>query len=173
MSGWLRAAALLILAMTALAQAEDTPLSLALPTDNTALLRGDKAEFYQVIERNLNGAVSYPWEGGNTASYAIRSSWRARRFTPVSTRGWTFARCAATGRANRSTKCARWRTARSFIRIGKLALQTTVAMWWSSIAGEAALTTVSTRISTRSRSRLGNGSDRERSSPSWDIRGRH
>ena len=37
----------------------------------------------------------------------------------------------------------------------KLALQTTVAMWWSSIAGEAALTTVSTRISTRSRSSAG------------------
>ena len=64
MSGGLRAAALLILVMTALAQAEDAPVSLALPTDNTALLRGDKAEFYQVIERNLNGVVSHPWEGG-------------------------------------------------------------------------------------------------------------
>ncbi|MGB8342328.1 MAG: M23 family metallopeptidase [Chthoniobacterales bacterium] len=64
MNGGLRAAVVLILVMTALVQAEDAPVSLALPTDNTALLRGDKAEFYQVIERNLNGVVSYPWEGG-------------------------------------------------------------------------------------------------------------
>jgi murein DD-endopeptidase MepM/ murein hydrolase activator NlpD len=47
-----------------LARAEETPLHLALPTDNTALLRGDNSEFYQVVERNLHGVISYPWQGG-------------------------------------------------------------------------------------------------------------
>lgn len=56
--------ALLFLATTVLARADDAPLSLALPTDNKALLRGDNAAFYQVIERNLHGVISYPWQGG-------------------------------------------------------------------------------------------------------------
>ena len=63
-----------ILVMTALAQAEDAPVSLALPTDNTALLRGDKAEFYQVIERNRMASFPTPGRADNTVLYAIRSS---------------------------------------------------------------------------------------------------
>ncbi|CAN5487537.1 hypothetical protein BH18VER2_BH18VER2_12500 [soil metagenome] len=59
-----RAFALLFLALCALARAEDAPINLVLPTDNTALLRGKKADFYQVIERNLHGVISYPWQGG-------------------------------------------------------------------------------------------------------------
>jgi len=47
-----------------LAHGEKAPLHMALPTDNTALLRGDDSEFYQVIERNLHGVISYPWQGG-------------------------------------------------------------------------------------------------------------
>jgi murein DD-endopeptidase MepM/ murein hydrolase activator NlpD len=39
-------------------------VNLVLPTANTALLRGDGAAFYQVVQRNINGVVSYPWEGG-------------------------------------------------------------------------------------------------------------
>src|SRR5450432_2974040 len=64
MSGWMRARALFFLAMIAAARAADAPLNLALPTDNTALLRGDNAAFYQVVERNLHGVISYPWQGG-------------------------------------------------------------------------------------------------------------
>jgi murein DD-endopeptidase MepM/ murein hydrolase activator NlpD len=64
MSGALRAMALLFLAMCAFAQAEDAPVSLKLPTDNTALLRGDGEDFYQVIERNVHGVISHPWQGG-------------------------------------------------------------------------------------------------------------
>ena len=64
MSGAMRAAALLLLAMIAAAPAQDAPLALTLPTDNTALLRGDGGEFYQVIERNVHGVISYPWQGG-------------------------------------------------------------------------------------------------------------
>jgi murein DD-endopeptidase MepM/ murein hydrolase activator NlpD len=60
----MRDLALLLLAMTAFAHAEDAPLDLALPTDNTALLRGDDSEFYQVVERNLRGVIFYPWQGG-------------------------------------------------------------------------------------------------------------
>ena len=63
MSRQVRALGLLFLAVTAV-RAEETPLDLALPTDNTALLRGDDAAFYQVIERNLHGVISYPWQGG-------------------------------------------------------------------------------------------------------------
>lgn len=58
------AAALLSLALIAPASAQDATLHLTLPTDNDALLRGDPAEFYQVIERNLHGVISYPWQGG-------------------------------------------------------------------------------------------------------------
>jgi murein DD-endopeptidase MepM/ murein hydrolase activator NlpD len=54
----------LFLGPALLARADDGPLKLALPTDNTALLRGDNAEFYQVIERNLHGVISQPWQGG-------------------------------------------------------------------------------------------------------------
>lgn len=60
----MRAVALLFLAMSVIASADEVPLNLVLPTDNTALLRGDGAEFYQVIERNLHGVISHPWQGG-------------------------------------------------------------------------------------------------------------
>ena len=54
---------LLLLSMT-LASANNPLLHLTLPTDNTALLRGADSEFYQVVERNLHGVISYPWQGG-------------------------------------------------------------------------------------------------------------
>src|SRR5262245_47053143 len=54
----------LFFAMNMRAFAADLPLNIALPTENRALLRGDGAEFYQVIERNLHGVISYPWQGG-------------------------------------------------------------------------------------------------------------
>ncbi len=54
---------LLALAMTAHAQ-EGTPLQLTLPTENHALFTGNFSEFYQVIQRNLHGVISHPWEGG-------------------------------------------------------------------------------------------------------------
>ena len=61
-SGW--TCALLFLAMSVAMHAQEAPLSLALPTDNHALLSGHFSEFYQVIERNLHGVISHPWEGG-------------------------------------------------------------------------------------------------------------
>jgi murein DD-endopeptidase MepM/ murein hydrolase activator NlpD len=64
MTGAMRALALLFLSMTLSARAAEDRVDLALPTDNKALLRGDSAEFYQVVERNLHGVVSYPWQGG-------------------------------------------------------------------------------------------------------------
>ena len=64
MNRGMRISALLVLAMMLAARAEDAPLNLVLPTDNTALLRGDYPAFYQVIERNLHGVISYPWQGG-------------------------------------------------------------------------------------------------------------
>ncbi len=64
MRRWKCACALLFLAMNSLAQADEAPLNLALPTDNKALLRGDGSDFYQVIQRNLHGVVSFPWQGG-------------------------------------------------------------------------------------------------------------
>lgn len=63
MSRWRQTCALLFLSMMA-AQAEEAPLNLALPTDNHALFSGHYSEFYQFIERNLHGVISYPWEGG-------------------------------------------------------------------------------------------------------------
>lgn len=56
---------LLALAAASFAMGQgQTPLQLALPTDNDALFRGDGADFYQVIERNFGGVESRPWEGG-------------------------------------------------------------------------------------------------------------
>jgi murein DD-endopeptidase MepM/ murein hydrolase activator NlpD len=64
MNGEMRVVALLFFASIASSFAQNAPLHLTLPTDNNALFRGDKADFYQVIERNLHGVVSYPWQGG-------------------------------------------------------------------------------------------------------------
>ncbi|MEP6686008.1 MAG: M23 family metallopeptidase [Verrucomicrobiota bacterium] len=47
-----------------MAQDQEQPLNLALPTDNDALFRGGGAEFYQYIERDFKGEKSTPWEGG-------------------------------------------------------------------------------------------------------------
>ena len=43
---------------------ENQLLEINLPTDNTALLRGESEAFYQVIERNFKGVISRPWQGG-------------------------------------------------------------------------------------------------------------
>jgi murein DD-endopeptidase MepM/ murein hydrolase activator NlpD len=59
-----RNGALILFAMMAVTRAEDAPINLALPTDNHALLRGEGEAFYQVVERNLHGVISYPWQGG-------------------------------------------------------------------------------------------------------------
>jgi murein DD-endopeptidase MepM/ murein hydrolase activator NlpD len=64
MNGGMCAAALLSLALIAPSLAQDAPLHLTLPTDNDALLRGDPADFYQAIERNVHGVISHPWQGG-------------------------------------------------------------------------------------------------------------
>jgi len=57
MSAWMRFFALFFLIMNAFARADDTSLNLALPTDNSALLRGENPDFYQVIERSLHGVT--------------------------------------------------------------------------------------------------------------------
>lgn len=60
-----RFTALLLFGMTALLHAQETPsLHLQLPTANHALLHGHPEDFYQVIERNLHGVISHPWQGG-------------------------------------------------------------------------------------------------------------
>ena len=40
------------------------PVNIVLPTDNHALLNGDKAAFYQYVKRDFEGESSAPWEGG-------------------------------------------------------------------------------------------------------------
>lgn len=37
---------------------------LKLPTANDALLKGDGPDYFQFVDRNFEGKVSYPWEGG-------------------------------------------------------------------------------------------------------------
>ncbi len=64
MNGRWRGGALIGFAMMAVLRAQDAPINLILPTDNHALLRGDGEAFYQVVERNLHGVISYPWQGG-------------------------------------------------------------------------------------------------------------
>jgi murein DD-endopeptidase MepM/ murein hydrolase activator NlpD len=64
MSRYWWTSALIFLAMNLSASAEEGSLRLALPTDNTALLRGEPEAFYQVVQRNFKGVVSFPWQGG-------------------------------------------------------------------------------------------------------------
>ena len=40
------------------------PMTLVLPTDNDALLRGKPEEFYMYVDRNFEGEATKPWEGG-------------------------------------------------------------------------------------------------------------
>src|SRR5215475_8726478 len=47
--------------------AADAPAAmpkLALPTANDALYRGDGEAFYQYVQRDFKGEITYPWEGG-------------------------------------------------------------------------------------------------------------
>jgi len=39
-------------------------VDLVLPTDNDALFREGGPAFYQYVERNFEGVISYPWQGG-------------------------------------------------------------------------------------------------------------
>jgi hypothetical protein len=39
-------------------------LDLRLPTDNDSLLKGGGPDYFQFVDRNFEGQVSYPWEGG-------------------------------------------------------------------------------------------------------------
>ena len=39
-------------------------VSLVLPTENEAIYRGNGEAFYQYVERNFEGVISYPWQGG-------------------------------------------------------------------------------------------------------------
>src|SRR5258708_2819765 len=39
-------------------------MTLVLPTDNDALLRGKPEEFYMYVDRNFEGEATKPWEGG-------------------------------------------------------------------------------------------------------------
>lgn len=41
------------------------PMSLVLPTDNDALLRGKPADFYMFVDRNFENELTTPWEGGS------------------------------------------------------------------------------------------------------------
>jgi len=44
--------------------AKAEPPKLILPTENDGLLTGNFAEFYQYVQRDFDGQVSQPWEGG-------------------------------------------------------------------------------------------------------------
>lgn len=54
---------LLFSALTLL-QTSVVALDLRLPTDNEALLREDGPGYFQFVDRNFEGQVSYPWQGG-------------------------------------------------------------------------------------------------------------
>src|SRR4051794_8416796 len=57
-------AALALMGFPLIGQSQAEPLSLVLPTENDAILRGDGEAFYQYIERDYQGVKSTPWEGG-------------------------------------------------------------------------------------------------------------
>jgi murein DD-endopeptidase MepM/ murein hydrolase activator NlpD len=55
---------LLVLLPLAYNMANAQSAKLILPTENDGLLTGNFAEFYQYIQRDFDGQVSQPWEGG-------------------------------------------------------------------------------------------------------------
>jgi hypothetical protein len=55
MSAWMRFFALFFLIMNAFARADDTSLNLALPTDNSALLRGEIRTFIKPSSATCTG----------------------------------------------------------------------------------------------------------------------
>ncbi|MEY2489377.1 MAG: murein DD-endopeptidase [Verrucomicrobiota bacterium] len=59
-----RFAIVLLASLPATGHSQSERLSLALPTENDAIYRGDGPEFYQYIERDYQGVKSTPWEGG-------------------------------------------------------------------------------------------------------------
>ena len=60
----MRRAIIFLSCLAAIAAQGGEPLSLILPTENDALLRGDGPAFYQYIDRDYHGEKSTPWEGG-------------------------------------------------------------------------------------------------------------
>src|SRR5437667_12024807 len=48
----------------AVAQTETATVDLALPTDNDAIFRGGRPDFYQYVEHDYHGEKSTQWEGG-------------------------------------------------------------------------------------------------------------
>ena len=59
-----RAIALFALSISISAPAQIQRLDLVLPTDNRALLEGRSEDFYQFIDRTVDGVQTTPWEGG-------------------------------------------------------------------------------------------------------------
>lgn len=51
-----------MLALAGVAAAE--PLEIALPTENRHLFSGQPEKFYMYVDRNFEGEISQPWEGG-------------------------------------------------------------------------------------------------------------
>ena len=62
LTGLIRTVLAIPLSLSTLAGAQS--LNLSLPTDNDALFHDGGAAFYQHIERNYQGVISTPWEGG-------------------------------------------------------------------------------------------------------------
>ncbi|GEP41542.1 hypothetical protein BGE01nite_08330 [Brevifollis gellanilyticus] len=55
---------LLLLALLCPLLSSAQVFDLKLPTANDALLKGDGPDYFQFVDRNFEGQVSYPWEGG-------------------------------------------------------------------------------------------------------------
>jgi murein DD-endopeptidase MepM/ murein hydrolase activator NlpD len=62
--GLVLASLLFFIGTAARAQEKNGAIDVILPTANTALYRGDGADFYQFIDRDFQGEKTTPWQGG-------------------------------------------------------------------------------------------------------------
>jgi hypothetical protein len=137
MSSHWRLSALIFLAMNLVASADEEAPKLALPTDNTALLRG--AGVLSGRRAQFQRGDFVPLAGWLIRLCAIRAELGAPSPTPGSTKGWIFDQCVAMRAGNRSMRFARSGKEKWSTRAGRPALQTTDVTSWSSITGAVSL----------------------------------
>jgi hypothetical protein len=107
--------------------AKAEPPKLILPTENDGLLTGNFGEFYQYVQRDFEGQVSQPWQGGQ---YGFVRDPRRVGSEVIYTRFHEGIDIRPLHReANPKTSFTQSQLGQSFTPIQSRGIQTTGAMW--------------------------------------------